>query len=677
MTEPTKIDVPEDFLRADYDAWLEAVDAALKGGSRNRLETKTLDGYTIEPLYPRRADVQPQAGRPAGRPWSIVQRIDHPDVKLANAQIIEDLEGGASGLELVLASSAGSRPGEGICVANLADMNQLLGGVYLDLIDLRLAAGHEGTTVLPLLVAHLDQQGVDPSKVRLHAGFDFFGSVARRGWARAGLSEGAERAVDAFHFLSRLGMTPRLAEADGRPWHDGGASAAQELGCVLATGVEYLRAMEQGKLDPAAWAKLIGVTLVADADQTGTIAKARAMRRLWSCVLAECGVEEHPLSLHMQTSDRMLSAKDPFVNLLRNTVAAFSAGIGGADSVMVLPHTAAVGLPDAFARRLARNTQSILIEESNLHMVADPAAGSGAIEARTGQMAEAAWDFFQEIEAHGGLAQALQTGFIQERLASTGAARAKAIATRKQPITGVSEFPNLDEKQVLVLDVALLDVDETGTRRAVPEPGNGARFEALVRAFQEGAKVTEFQVDDAAGAQDRLQVTPLACRRDAEPFEALRNQADHAMRVNGERPAVYLACLGPLAEFTARATWTQNAFAAGGFAAKGGEPADGLDAVIAGFKESGAKLACLVSSDAVYADQGQAAARALKAAGVTHLYLAGRPGELEDALRAAGVDTFLYAGGDLLALLQDAHRLLDPAADTNTENGASAREDLA
>jgi len=681
MTETTKIDVPDAFLNVDRDAWLDAVDAALKGASRSRLETKTLDGYTIEPLYPRRADAQPQSGRPAGRPWSIIQRIDHPDVKLANAQIIEDLEGGASGLELALASSAGSRPGEGICVANLADMNQLLGGVYLDLIDLRLAAGHEGTTVLPLLVAHLEQAGVDPAKIRLHAGFDFFGSVARRGWARAGYSEGAARAVDAYHFLTRLGMEPRLSEADGRPWHDGGASAAQELGCVLATGVEYLRAMEHAKIDPAVWGKLIGVTLVADADQIGTIAKARAMRRLWACVLAECGVEEHPLNLHMQTSDRMLTAKDPFVNLLRNTVAAFSAGIGGADSVQVLPHTAAVGLPDAFARRLARNTQSILIEESNLHMVADPAAGSGAIEARTEQMATAAWDFFQEIETKGGLAQALHAGFIQDQLAGTNAARAKAIASRKQPITGVTEFPNLDEKQVLVLDVALLDVDDVETKRTVPEPGDGARFEALVRAFQEGARVTELQDKDAAGEDAQPRVTPLACRRDAEPFEALRDRADYALRVDGQRPAVFLACLGPLAEFTARATWTQNAFAAGGFAAAGGEPVDDLNALMTAYKVSGARIACLVSSDAIYAEQAEAAAKALKEAGAAHLYLAGRPGELEDALRAAGVGTFLYAGGDLLALLQDAHRLLGlaPASDpdTNTKNGASAREDLA
>ncbi|GGB50346.1 methylmalonyl-CoA mutase [Roseibium aquae] len=673
MTDLTDFEIPEAFLGADRADWLAAVDAALKGASRDRLQTRTEDGYAVEPLYPKRSDAQPQMARPAGRPWSIIQRIDHPDVKLANAQILDDLEGGASGLELVFASSSGAQPGGGICMNSMEDMDQLLSGVYLDLIDLRLVAGHEGTTVLPLLVAYLDHIGLDPSRVRIHAGFDYYGLLARRGWALAGLSDGVARAADAYFALSRLGATPILAEADGRPWHDGGASAAQELGCVLATGVEYLRAMEHSRIDPARWAALIGFTLVADADQIGTVAKARALRRLWSCVLSECGLEDHALALHMQTSHRMLTARDPFVNLLRNTVAAFSAGIGGADSVAVLPHTSAVGLPDAFARRLARNTQSILIEESNLHKVADPSAGSGAIEARTGQMADAAWAFFQEIEAKGGLGRALEPGFIQDRLNETRAERARAIASRKRPVTGVSEFPDLEEKPVLVLDVPMQDVGEVDMTQTLPEAGGGARFEALVKAFKDGARVAELQGGLGAEAATRTIVRPLDCQRDAEPFEALRRRADHAMRVTGRRPAVFLACLGPLAEFTARATWTKNALAAGGLASAGGEPVEGLDSLVAQFKQSGARLACLVSSDRVYAEQGPAAATALKAAGAAHLYLAGRPGEQEEPLRAAGVDSFLYAGGDLLTFLQDAHRLLGLAED----DASPAQEDLA
>jgi methylmalonyl-CoA mutase len=317
-------------------------------------------------------------------------------------------------------------------------------------------------------------------------------------------------------------------------------------------------------------------------------------------------------------------------------VMAFAAGLGGANAITVLPHTNALGLPDAFARRVARNTQLILEEESNLAKVSDPAAGSGGIEALTDELCHAAWTLFQEIEAAGGADEALSRGLIQNKVAQTKAAREKAVATRKDPLTGVSEFPHRSENHISVLDIARVVHETSGTLALT--------FPAL---------------------------TPM---RLSEPFEALRDASDRALKTTGMRPKVFLATLGMPAEFVARSMFAKNFFEAGGIEAVDGFVVDVNEApsslhtelppaqretdsaaLAAAFKKSGAKLACLCSSDEVYARDAVAAATALSAAGAIHIYLAGRPGDLESALSNAGVKTFIHAGCDALGTLCAAH----------------------
>jgi methylmalonyl-CoA mutase len=375
--------------------------------------------------------------------------------------------------------------------------------------------------------------------------------------------------------------------------------------------VAYLRMLEAGGHDLERARDAIGVVLVADADEFLTIAKFRAMRRLWAQVEAACGLAPKPLRLHAETAWRMMTRRDPFVNILRATMAAGSAGLGGADVVTALPYTLALGLPDAFARRVVRNSQIVLIEESNLARVADPAAGAGAFEALTQNLVEAAWDAFQAIEREGGIVASLRQGRIQARIAETRAVRARNVATRREALTGASEFPFLAEKPVAVLDVA-----------AAPRSPSS----------------------DGALPSHRL----------AEPYEALRDASDAYLARTGRRPALFLANLGTVAVFNARATFAANAFAAGGIEALDNEGFSDPDALAAAFRASGASIACLCSSDAVYATQGVVAADALRGAGATTIYLAGKPADLMDALRAAGVDAFLHAGCDLLALLGEA-----------------------
>jgi len=287
----------------------------------------------------------------------------------------------------------------------------------------------------------------------------------------------------------------------------------------------------------------------------------------------------------------------------------------------VLPHTLALGLPDPFARRVARNTQLVLLQESNLAKVSDPAAGSGGIESLTRQLCEAAWALFQEIENAGGTFAALEQNLIQRRVAATRASREQNIARRKEVLTGATEFPNLHEFQVAVLDA----------KPVVLPPYGEAKFNF-----------------DA-----------LAPMRLAEPFEALRDRSDRILENKGTRPKIFLANLGTAADFTARATFAKSFFETGGIEALDTHGFTDPAAVGAAFRDSGAALACLCSQDKIYAELAVPAAKALQAAGAKHIYLAGRPGEQEAALRAAGVEDFFFAGVDVLAMLQEVYRLME------------------
>jgi len=603
------------FPQATREDWLKLVEGVLKGAPyEKRMLTRTADGTTLDALPERRRDAFPIAGRPAGAPWRVIARIDHDDPAAANAQLLEDLDGGADGASLVFAS-APSAGGFGLPVRH-EELVEVLAGVMPELITLRVEAGHYQGRDIALALARLYEKQ-DPAKLDIRFGLDPIGDFAALGATPIEWDALSARLGQTVATLRGRGFTSPMVRTDGRPHHAAGATDAQELAAVLATGIAYLRALEAAGLSLEDAAATLEVTLTADVDQFGTQAKPRAFRQLWAAALDACGIEAAPVAIHMETAWRSLTRRDPYVNLLRGTVAAFAAGVGGADSLTVLPFTQALGLPDGFARRLARNTQVILIEESNLHRVADPSAGAGAIEERTEKLAAAAWELFRQIEREGGMVESLASGAWQRRLAAARVARAKDVATRRLPLTGSSEFPLLGEAVPSVLAPA---------RRAVAAPPS------------DGALLCE----------------PLPAERLAEPFEALRDAAE----VAEPAPRVFLAALGTPADFTARAGFAKSFFEAGGIGAVSNDGFTDTAALAEAFRASGARLACLCSSDAVYAGEAVAAAKALKQAGAATVYLAGRPGEQEDAWRAGGIDGFISAGDDAIATLRDAHRRL-------------------
>ena len=583
--------------------------AGLAGPEAERaLATEVEDGLWVQPLYTAE-DAAPDPGLPGFAPfvrggrtqgsavsgWDVRQQHAHPDSRRTNEAVLADLENGVTSLWLTVG-------GAGLPVTALPDA---LKGVYLDLAGIVLDAGADFAAAAQELFAlyTADPAGAGTGNL----GADPLGLLARTGQDADTARQLGEAALLAARCAGELPGV-RAMTVDALPYHDAGASAAQELGLSLGTAVAYLRELTRSGLTADQAAGQLEFRYAATADQFLTIAKLRAARRLWSRVAEVCGIGPAGAAQrqHAVTSTVMMTERDPWVNMLRTTVACLGAGLGGADAITVLPFDSALGLPDDFARRIARNTQAILLEESNLARVIDPAGGSWYVERLTDQLARAAWDWFQQVERAGGQHAALRDGLVAEWAARNWAKRSANLARRREAITGVSEFPNLGERPVV--------------REAAPaRPGGG-----------------------------------LPRVRRSEAFEALRSRSDAVLAATGARPRIALVALGSTAVYTARSTFAANLFQAGGIEtvlseAAGDEP--DLQALAEAFTACGARAACLCSSDALYAEYAEAAAAALKAAGARYVVLAGRPGDRREAYQGAGIDAFVYAGCDALAAL--------------------------
>lgn len=599
-----------EFPVVDREQWAAAVAKALdRGGGLTpeaavaRLRSTTYDGITIEPLYTADDAPGPDAsGFPGSAPyvrgrtptatrdgWDVRQRVD---AAAGAGCAVAELERGASSVLLDLT---------GVERITADVVGTALEGVVLDVAPVVLHAGARWRDAADEVGAHLRSGSL---------GADPLGDAA----AAPGTIELDDELDAVASWIRQLhDERPdlRVVTVDGSRFHAAGASDAQQLGCAVAAGVAYLRAMERRGVDAAAAIGRIELRLAATADQFATIATFRAARRLWSRVAEAVGASGATSPLHAVTSTAMMTAYDPWVNALRSTVACFAAGIGGADAVTVLPHDHLRGAEATeLGRRVARNLQSILLLESHLAEVIDPAGGSWYVERHTDELADVAWAWVQEIEAKGGFQAA--GDLVAARIATTRAARQHDIDTRAAPLTGLTEFPNINEPPPPPVPTA--------------PPG------------------------------------PLAPHRWSENVEALRRRVDavavDAVAAGHTRPAVFLATIGPPAVFSPRATFARNFFEVAGLATVDGPVTDDPTAIADAFTASGATVACLCSSDAVYADRGVAVAQALTAAGAAATYVAGRPKAVLDRLATAGAGRTIHVGADARATLTELLDLL-------------------
>ena len=626
------------FPPASEAEWLALVGKALGSAPFNTLRTKLHEGLITEPLYTQGTRRPPLS---SSRGWHVVQPLTG-----SGAQLADDLGNGAGAFSVDFDA--------GLALKNAENLKYLLGSD----IPYYLQPG-SALADAALVVAANRKSGIAGS-----AGFDPLTTFAVRGERPAEESALFADYLDAAFYIREHSPSFVPFLASGLAWECAGGSAVQELAFTLAAGTSYWRALAGAGMPLAEGAACIGFQLAASADIFLTIAKFRAMRLLWARALEAAGeAPRADLLLLAKMSQRILTAYDPHVNLLRGTAVAFGAAIGGATGIEVLPFDSLAGGATALSRRMARNTSLILQQESYLSAVADAAAGSAYVEALTDELAAAAWELFREVEGKGGLAAALESGFVQSELCRKAGELERAVACREDKITGVSVFPNLAENPAF-RGQSEEPEDEgrhpfAGKLPGLPAPARGERFAALVAAARAGYPLRELRLTSRRVAS--FAAAPISApKRDAEPFEALRQRADTALEMIGSRPPIFLALLGKASDYRARASWVQGFFAAGGIEAiVPDEGFDNIETLAAAFKESPAPAACLCSSNGGYASL-TGAASALKKAGAVAVYLAGPASVLktvapEDAI---AIDRIIYEGCNALAILKEAQAVL-------------------
>ncbi len=607
MTEPS-LQLGEPADEAD---WRALVEQGLKGAQWARLVCKTADGIPLQPLY-REPDMHTAtdvSGMPGAAPfirgaregaWLIRQIYDHPDPERANRDILSDLQGGVGAIELLVDPDGRT----GVAIREARDLDVALADVLLEAAPVSLDAGEHGVWEANILRNKLKGVAARGTAFNL----DPIGAFMRNGK----LCE--EEHGLAMEFVARHREelpSARFLRADARAVHEAGGAEAQEIAAGLASGIHYLHQLNEKGVHAGQSGATLSFALSVGPDVLIETAKLRALRLCWARVLEASGAAPKARAAHIHafTSRRMMTRYDAWTNILRVTTAAFAAGVGGADEVTAYPFTDALGLPTPFARRVARNTQHVLIEECRLGHVADPAGGAWFVEKLTRDLAQKSWEIMQAIEAKGGIVEALRSGWLQAQVANAREKRQKLIATRRDTITGVTDFPLLD------------------------------------------ADAPEF----IARLTTRTADTALLPTRWAAPFETLRDRA----KAISPRPSVFFATLGALAAFGPPAQFARNLLAIGGVGAIGEEEEyASRDTMIEAFRSTHVPVAVICGTDATYAKEAENAAQRLKAAGARWVVLAGKPGEREAALRAAGVAQFVFAGQDALAELETLHAAL-------------------
>lgn len=693
LTAPTF----NEFPPTPYEEWRKVVDKFLKGAPfEKRLVTKTYENIDLQPMY-RQEDIEGlphldslpgfapylRGATPLGyvaSSWDVAQELPYATPAAFNAALRADMARGQNAVNLVLdrptlagidadQAEADDVGKGGLSISSVADLAQALDGVDLENTPLFIQASTSALTFTALLAALVQKQGKSLAKVRGAIGMDPLGQLARDGRLPRDLDGIYDVMAQLAAWAKANAPHLQTMTVQGSPYHNGGASTTQELAFALATAVDYVRAMQARGSSIDDIAPRIRFSLSIGSNFFMEIARLRAARLLWAKIVQAFGGNEasQKMSLHARTSAWNQTVYDPHVNLLRATTEAFSGAVGGCDSLHISPFDELLRVPDEFSRRVARNTHTVLREESHITKTIDPAGGSWYVENLTDSVARKTWAIFQEVEKQGGMAKALEAGWPQAQIADTAAKRAANLAKRKDIFVGTNMYPNLKETRIepAPVDAWAVQTERTealkGFRATANAAGKQAALDALaqsggvdaaIQAALAGATLGEIAQAARANAKAGPAINPVHAHRGAQAFEALRQAAETYVARTGQRPEVFLATMGPLTQHKGRADFSTAFLGVGGFEtiypSGFSTPDEAADAALA----SGAKAVVICSTDATYPDIVPPLVQKLKkAAPDLIVLLAGYPADHVEAFKAAGVDDFIHLAANCQALL--------------------------
>ncbi|MBN2227032.1 MAG: acyl-CoA mutase large subunit family protein [candidate division Zixibacteria bacterium] len=694
----------EEFPPSDPAQWRAEVDRLLKGVPyEKRMLTNTPEGIILQPIYRREdsADIPHihalpgfspfhrggHAVKNGGNTWEIAQETSGLTPQAVNAELRHDLKCGQTAINLILdrASRLGFDPdqaqtemvgADGVSISSARELAVALAGIDIQQTPVYIHAGNCALPYLGFLLAVVKEQKADPTDLRGAVAIDPLGELVACGSIRESLTESYDDMARLTAWASE--HAPQLGTIwihAGR-YHDGGASAVQELAFALATGVAYLREMDKRNLALETVVPRMRFSFAVGTHFFMEVAKLRAARLLWNRILESCDITEsvRAMWMHVRTSRQTKTTYDPHVNLLRATTEAFSGIVGGADSLHVAPFDEQVHQPDDFSRRIARNMQNVLKDESHLSQIIDPAGGSWYVERLTADLAEAAWKLLQDVETRGGMFAALQEGFPQAEIAAVYEKRADDFASRKTVMVGINNYPNLTERKLNdhVIDRADFLDKRSRAIQAVRTGGDhqsavtvlqkltdlldadqDAIVSAVIDAAAYGATLGEIHKTLHANSKPAPTVTPIPVRRLAEPLEKLR-RAIETKRVESGGMKVYLATLGPVGKYMPRLDFAASFFEIGGFEVIRTMGHDTPEEAAQKALDAKANIVVICGRDDDYTTGAPAVARKIKAANASaKVVLAGLPDEeTRRAFTEAGVDEFIHIKSNLLKTLQ-------------------------
>lgn len=691
----------DEFPVPQFAEWQAAAVASLNGKAFDKLMTESYEGIAIQPLY-RHEDITSllainnlpgqtpyirgtSAAEYRRQPWAIAQELAYSTPEAFNRALQYDLEHGQTAVNLLLdgPTRAGKDPDQskagdvgrgGVSLATSEDIATALKGIDFAQTPVFIRAGTVALPLLALLVAHLKRQGRPTSDLHGCLEDDPLGVLAHEGTLPLSL----ERAFDEMTHLTTWAATntPGLATVAVHtyPYHNAGANAVQELAFGLATGVAYLRALTGRGMEISTAASHFRFDYAIGGNFFMEVSKLRAARWLWSQVVAALGGDEaaQRLHLHGRTGRRNKTTIDPYVNMLRVTTEALAAAVSGVNSLHVAPFDEPIRSPDNFSRRIARNVQIILQEEAHMTEVIDPAGGSYAVEALTEQLATAAWSLFQDVERQGGMAAALQNGFVQAQIGEVAQKRAANLDKRRDVLVGTNQYANPAESP---LPADPIDYEATYRERSAQlehyrtrddnPDAHSAALERLARildappeemvasaieAASAGATLNEITRTLRLRDETRPTIVPVSMSRASDAFETIRRQAEAFTATHGVRPQIFLANIGPARQHKARADFAQGYFEVGGFQVLTNSGFPTPEAAAEAAVASGAPAVVICSTDETYPEIVPPLVRAIKSRSPRVVtILAGRPADQVEAYRANGIDEFIYLGADCAA----------------------------
>jgi methylmalonyl-CoA mutase len=668
-----------EFPPVTPEKWKGEILKDLKGGDIGKLDWKPYEGFTVHPFYTEEdlgglgylTDPLPgefpyaRGDKTRNNEWRVNEYISSGNTKEANRLALKALEKGADSLTFVSESTNDSI--WGIPIRNTRDMSVLLSGIPVDKIPIIFRCGHGAAGILSLFINEAERRGIDKAKLAGTVDADPVKILALSGAFPGGVKRAFDEIGEMISYLSGSMPSYGALMVSGHHFHDSGASVTQELAFTTASGVEYLDRLTSMELSADLISQHMSFSFSIGSNYFMEIAKLRAARLLWAYIIEQYGAVDEgskKMKIATVTSSWNKTVFDPHVNMLRGTVEAMAAAIGGSDIINVLPLDSTYKNPDEFSQRMARNTQLILKNESYLERVIDPGGGSYYIERLSDSIAACSWELFRAVESGGGIVEALKSGFVQGEIRKTRDERDADIATRKIIFLGVNQYPNAHEKGPRKIENG---IPEKPLKRSGKDfkPGSGPYVEELMKYLsRKGSMLGDVLPVTVAGPE--FVIERLRTYRGAEAFEELRLATIRHKKETGRSPEVFLLPVGNLSARNARASFSGNFFACAGFKIIENPGFDSAESGVKAALKSGSRIVVICSSDAEYPEYAPEICRKLREKSPDiRIIVAGYPKEHAEALSKLGVDDFIHVRSDSLRILRKYQRFY--GIKTNTE----------